>query len=57
MWAKAHELTRPAKGEDKPPTYGAWHRQRADKRREGPTIEQAEDGTPRELTERVSDGE
>jgi hypothetical protein len=37
MWARANELTRPATDEQ-PPTYGAWHRQRAERRMPTPEV-------------------
>lgn len=52
MWAKADPITKPGPGEDKPPTYGAWHRQRAER-----VVEREGDETPKSLEERVSDGE
>ncbi len=30
LWKRANELTVPG-AEEKPPTYGAWHRQRAER--------------------------
>ena len=31
LWAKAAPVTKPST-ENKPPSYGAWHRQRAERR-------------------------
>jgi hypothetical protein len=37
LWARAHDVTKPGKTEQRP-NYGAWHRQRAE-RRQLPEIE------------------
>lgn len=52
MWAKADPVTKPGPGEAPKPTYGAWHRQRAEK-----AIEREDDEAPKDLSERVADGE
>ena len=46
LWAKASKLTKPGPGEQKPPIYSAYHRQKAERK-----VEVEQDQAERESEE------